>query len=144
MIYLLETFQLNTVTPIMMTKALLPLLKKASHYNSTLPMCISKALIINMSSLLGSIAANVQGGMYNYRTAKSGLNAATKSMSIDLKGDDIMAISFHPGWVRTDMGGQNAPLDVETSCSEIVETIFKLKGEDNGGFIQYDGKKLEW
>lgn len=140
----MATFQLNTVAPIMMTKALVPLLKKASNHNSKLPMSITKASIINMSSILGSIDANVEGGLYGYRTTKSGLNAATKSMSIDLKGEDIMAISFHPGWVKTDMGGQKAPLDVETSCSKMVETLLKLKAEDNGGFFQYNGKKLKW
>lgn len=97
-----------------------------------------------MSSILGSIDANVEGGLYAYRTSKCSLNAATKSMSIDLRDHQIMCVSMHPGWVRTDMGGAKAPLDVDTSCSQMIDTICQLNETHNGGFIQYDGKPLKW
>lgn len=97
-----------------------------------------------MSSILGSIASNVEGGLYGYRVTKTGLNAATKSMSIDLKSDKILCVSMHPGWVKTDMGGSKAPLDVETSCNKMVETLTKLTYKNNGGFVQWDGKELPW
>lgn len=75
---------------------------------------------------------------------QAALNAATKSMSIDLKSDNILAVNMHPGWVKTDMGGKNAPLDVEDSVVGIVKTLAKLNEKDNGGFVQYDGKHLPW
>lgn len=68
----------------------------------------------------------------------------TKSMSIDLKKDDILVTSLHPGWVQTDMGGSNAPMDIDSSCSSIIELLYKLNSCHNGGFYQWDGKKLAW
>ncbi|KAH8300900.1 hypothetical protein KR044_003690 [Drosophila immigrans] len=141
---LLDTLQTNTVAPIMLTKACLPLLKKAAQANEEQSMGVERAAIINMSSILGSIQSNVEGGMYAYRTSKAALNAATKSMSIDLREQKILCISLHPGWVRTDMGGGNAPLDVSTSTTQIVETICRLNETHNGGFYQYDGAQLPW
>jgi len=75
---------------------------------------------------------------------QSALNAITKSMSIDLKGDGIMTISMHPGWVQTDMGGKQAPLKPEQSISGMLKTLEKLGPEHNGTFLQFDGKKLPW
>ncbi|XP_055632487.1 C-factor [Toxorhynchites rutilus septentrionalis] len=141
---LVDTFLTNTVAPIMLTKTLTPLLKKAAEANASTPMGPRKACIINMSSILGSIEANTDGGLYAYRTSKSALNAATKSMSIDLRSNQIMAVAMHPGWVRTDMGGSKAPLAVEQSCEQMVQTVLSLGEKHNGGFLQYDGKELPW
>lgn len=141
---LLNVLRTNTVAPIMFTKACLPLLKKASLANESEEMGVKRAAIINMSSILGSIQLNVEGAMYAYRASKAAINAATKSMSIDLKDQKILCVSLHPGWVRTDMGGGNAPLDVPTSTTKIVETILKMNKLHNGGFYQYDGGKLPW
>ena len=65
-------------------------------------------------------------------------------MSVDTHADGIVCVSMHPGWVRTDMGGSNAPLDVDTSTTELVQTILKFTDTDNGGYYQYDGQKLPW
>jgi len=65
-------------------------------------------------------------------------------MAIDLKKDNIMAISMHPGWVKTEMGGQNAPLDIETSVSSMLNTLKGFSEENSGRFYQYNGKELEW
>ncbi|KXJ76421.1 hypothetical protein RP20_CCG009675 [Aedes albopictus] len=141
---LIDTFVTNTVAPIMLTKAFVPLLKKAAEVNASAPMGPLKACVVNMSSILGSIAANTDGGLYAYRTSKAALNAATKSMSLDLKPNQIMAVALHPGWVRTDMGGSKAPLSVDQSCDGMVQTVMQLSEKHNGGFLQYDGKELPW
>lgn len=66
-------------------------------------------------------------------------------MSVDLQSSGIICIALHPGWVRTDMGGPSAPLDITTSCRYIVNTIFELKPEHNGCFLNYDGKsEIPW
>lgn len=65
-------------------------------------------------------------------------------MSLDLHGDGILVVSMHPGWVKTDMGGNKAPLDVDTSVKGIFETLNKLKEGDSGKFYQYDGTELSW
>lgn len=141
---LMDTFKTNTVAPIMLTKAFIPLLKKAALVNENAPLGVGKAAIINMSSILGSIEANVEGGLYAYRASKTALNAATKSMSIDLKDNKILCVSLHPGWVKTDLGGSKAPLDIETSCHKMIKTILNMNENHNGGFYRYDGKKLNW
>lgn len=107
-------------------------------------MGIKRAAIINMSSILGSISSNVEGGLYPYRASKTGLNACTKSMSIDLKDNNILCIALHPGWVRTELGGPKAPLDVETATQKIVETLYNLSEQNNGTLVQYNGKTLPW
>lgn len=65
-------------------------------------------------------------------------------MSIDLKKDNILVAAMHPGWVKTDMGGKGAPLDVETSIAGIFETVEKLGEADSGKFLQFDGTELPW
>lgn len=116
----------------------------ASKSNSAQPMGVTRAAIINMSSILGSISENAQGGLYAYRMSKVALNMTTKSMSADLKTDQILCVAMHPGWVKTELGGAHAPMDVETSCKQMVQTVLDLNESHNGTFIQYDGKQLPW
>lgn len=141
---LTENFLVNTAAPIMLAKAHLSLLKKASIKNGDLSVGVSRAAIINISSTLGSIEKNNDGGFYPYRCSKSALNTATKSLSIDLKNDKILVTSIHPGWCKTDLGGKNAPLEVDDCVKKMLETLLTLKNEQNGCFIQYDGKILPW
>lgn len=68
----------------------------------------------------------------------------TKSLSIDLNKDGILVTCIHPGWVKTDMGGSNAPMDIETSVSGILQVVRNLSEIHNGGFHQWNGKQLEW
>ncbi|XP_066997632.2 C-signal [Anabrus simplex] len=139
-----ENFMVNAVAPLMLSKACLPFLKKAAEINSGESMGVKRAAIINMSSVLGSMEKNTQGGFYPYRASKAAINAISRSLSVDLKKDGILAISLHPGWVKTDMGGPNAPLTVEQSVSSIINTLLSLSESDNGCFLQYDGEKLPW
>lgn len=92
---------------------------------------------------------NISTFYYNFSSIKllnlqTALNAATRSMSVDLQKDNILVISMHPGWVKTDMGGTNAPLDVDTSVSGIFETLETLQEKDTGRFFQFDGQELAW
>ncbi|XP_061386558.1 C-signal-like [Musca vetustissima] len=141
---MLHLLNVNVVVPLMFTKACLPLLEKASKLNENLGMGLERAAIINMSSLLGSIASNNWGGYYSYGTSKSALNSITKSLSIDLKSQNILVTSVHPGWVRTDMGGEMAPLEVGSTTAQIIDTIMKFNESHHGGFYQYDGQNLPW
>ena len=100
--------------------------------------------IIFISSQMGSIDDNYSGGYYFYRTSKSALNSAAKSLSIDWKADGIAVLMLHPGWVCTDMGGSNAKLDIDTSVSKMLDVINSLDMGKTGTFLNYEGKKLEW
>lgn len=142
--HMVDTLLINSIAPLMLTKALLPLLSTAASNSSSSTMSVEKAAVINMSSILGSIAENEQGGLYPYRASKAALNAITKSLSLDLKRHNILVTSIHPGWVQTDMGGKNAPLTPEESISGIIKLLLALGEEHNGGFYQYDGSKVLW
>ncbi|GAB1867659.1 C-factor [Camponotus japonicus] len=142
---IIDAFLVNTVAPIMLTKAFLPLLKVAAkNAKDKTELSVRRAAVINMTSILGSITENNDGGFYPYRCSKAALNAATKSMSIDLKTDGILVTCLHPGWVRTDLGGNNAPMDIDTSVNNILNTLNSLTERHTGCFVQYDGKILPW
>jgi NAD(P)-dependent dehydrogenase (short-subunit alcohol dehydrogenase family) len=100
--------------------------------------------IVTLSSDLGSMELNSHGGLYAYRASKAAVNAMTKSLAIDLAGRGIIAVAVSPGWVRTDMGGHGAELEVETSVRGIKKVIDGLSAEDSGKFISWDGHELPW
>ena len=69
---------------------------------------------------------------------------AMKNLSIDLKEDEILVTSIHPGWVKTDMGGQDGLLDTETSVKFMKDTMSNMTKENHGSFMNYDGTSLPW
>jgi NAD(P)-dependent dehydrogenase (short-subunit alcohol dehydrogenase family) len=97
-----------------------------------------------VSSQMGSIANNTDGGLYVYRSSKAALNAVVKSLSIDLKPRGITAVALHPGWVRTDMGGASADIAPSTSIAGMIKVLGTLKRADSGKLIDYRGKTLPW
>jgi NAD(P)-dependent dehydrogenase (short-subunit alcohol dehydrogenase family) len=143
---LVASFETNTIAPILLTKAFLNQLQKAAESvpDKDAPWGIKRAAVVNISSILGSIASNDNGGLFPYRCSKAALNAATKSMSIDFQKTKILAVVIHPGWVQTDMGGPKAPITPAESVKGIVQVIKDLNETHNGEFIQYDGEKLPW
>ena len=100
--------------------------------------------IATITSKMGSIADNTSGGSYIYRSAKAALNAAMKSLAVDLREKQIIVAVFHPGWVRTDMGGPGATIEAFESVAGIRDVIGRLTLEDSGRFINYDGTELAW
>ena len=139
-----KSFATNTIGPLMLTQSLLPLLKRAASLTSSKPLGWERAAVINISGALGSILANGIGRLYPQRCSKAALNAITKSLSIDLLKDGIIACSIHPGWVSTDMGGLNASITVDNSVQGIVTLLTSLDQDSNGGFFRYDGTVLNW
>jgi NAD(P)-dependent dehydrogenase (short-subunit alcohol dehydrogenase family) len=100
--------------------------------------------IITLTSMLGSMALNTRGGLYGYRASKAAVNAIVKSLSIDLAGRGILAVALHPGWVRTDLGGPDAHIDVAESVTGMRKVIAGLSREDNGRVIEYSGQVLPY
>ena len=129
----LEVLKVNLIAPLMITQSIINNVKKGSDKK-----------IYFLSSQLGSIGDNASGGMYIYRSSKTGLNQVVKSLSVDLKPQGITVVSLHPGWVKTDMGGKIADLETKTSVFALLKVIEKLKFEDTGKFFNYDGSKLNW
>ena len=129
----LEVLKVNLIAPLMVTQSIIDNVKKGSDKK-----------IYFLSSQLGSIADNTSGGMYIYRSSKTGLNQVIKSLSVDLKPQGITVVSLHPGWVKTDMGGPNAPVSIDESIEGMTQVIHTTDIRDTGRFLNYDGKELPW
>lgn len=128
-----KVLRVNAVAPIMVSEALLPNLRKAGS-----------GRIAMLTSRMGSIADNTSGGMYAYRSSKAALNAAARSLALDLAGDGIIVLLLHPGWVRTDMGGAGGQIDAPESVAGLRRVIGGAKIADSGTFYAYDGRRIPW
>ena len=100
--------------------------------------------IANISSRMGSIAEYDEGGEYIYRSSKTALNMVTRDLSVDLNSRGITVLAFHPGWVRTDMGGPEAPVAPEESAATLSRSIAATSFDDTGSFRNYDGAPIPW
>lgn len=140
---LLQTLKVNVVAPVIVTKTFLPLLQTAAAKQDG-GMSWSRAAIINISSKLGSIGENVNGGYYQYRESKAALNQLTKNLCIELSPKGILATCIHPGWVRTDMGGPNATLGKEGSVKGMIEVFQSMNSDSAGKLLTYNGQTLQW
>jgi NAD(P)-dependent dehydrogenase (short-subunit alcohol dehydrogenase family) len=96
-----------------------------------------------MTSQLGSIANNT-GGTELYRASKAALNSFTRSFAARHKDKSLTVLSLHPGWVRTDMGGANAAIDVATSVKGLADVVERAQKDRRDGFFDYSGKELPW
>lgn len=118
------------------------------------PLRVAAALVDNVlasdrkvmaftSSKMGSIAEN-SGGSIVYRSSKTALNMAVSCLARELGGRGVIAVLFHPGHVRTDMGGPTAPVTPSESSAGMRTVIAGLTAKDNGSFRNYDGATLPW
>ncbi|MDD4914857.1 MAG: SDR family oxidoreductase [Methylococcales bacterium] len=128
-----STLQINTLAPVKMAEAFLPHVERGQS-----------RLIASVSSLMGSLADNTSGGSLLYRSSKAGLNAAMKTLSFDLRDRGVAVLMLHPGWVKTDMGGRNALIEVEESIGGMRRVMADFSLEQTGSFIRYDGKPAPW
>ena len=122
----------NTVAPVVLAKAVLPLVAAA------------KGKMVAITSKMGSIADNSSGGYIAYRSSKAALNAAWRSLAIDVAPQGVTAAVLHPGWVQTRMGGSSAPLTPEQSVAGLRQVIAGLTPDKSGGFYNYDGTPIPW
>ena len=123
----------NLIGPMRVTQALLPNLSAGEQKK-----------IINITSSLGSIESNGFGRFYGYRESKAGLNMFSKTLSVELKEQGFIAVSIHPGWVQTDMGGPSATLTPEESITGMRAVIDKLTVEDSGTNWGVEGEQVPW
>ena len=99
--------------------------------------------LVVLSSRMGSIGLRTNGSSWLYRASKSAVNSVVKDMSFALQGKAI-CVAMHPGWVKTDMGGTGADLNVSQSVTDMRATVASLRLENNGTFINHDGQALAW
>lgn len=126
-----EAFRVNTLGPWRVSKALMPLLTKSPA-----------GRIVNVSSSSGSFADSWPGTPA-YSGSKCALNMLTLKMAADLEGTNVKVNSVCPGWVRTSMGGEEAPRDVSEGAASIIWAALIPEDGPSGGFFR-DGEVVSW
>jgi len=128
-----RVIEVNTLGPLRVSRAFLPLLRRGS-----------RPRLVHITSLMGSLADNRSGGAWAYRMSKAALNMASRNLAHELAQSRVISVVLHPGWVRTDMGGSNAPLGVGEAVAALVETIDSLTLKQSGGFFDRHGRSQPW
>jgi NAD(P)-dependent dehydrogenase (short-subunit alcohol dehydrogenase family) len=128
-----RVLKINAQAPVRMTEAFLPHVLRSQ-----------RKLVVAITSLMGSMGDNSSGGAIIYRTSKAALNAAMKSIAIDLKPRGVGVMILHPGWVKTDMGGANAPTSPAESVTGLRRVIDGFTPGDSGRFLDFRGRELPW
>jgi NAD(P)-dependent dehydrogenase (short-subunit alcohol dehydrogenase family) len=129
----LEVWRVNTVAPLMISQALVTNVATSQ-----------RRMIVNISSTMGSMEENTEGGAYFYRTSKAALNAITKSMAIDLAPQQITVVALNPGWVRTDMGGGGAIVSAKESATALKCVLDYVSLDESGRFFDLHGEEIPW
>lgn len=99
---------------------------------------------VALSSMMGSIAGNSGGGSYSYRMSKVALNMALMNLAIGWKARRIAVAALHPGWVKTEIGGAGAPVEVADSVTGMKKVIAALTPSGRARFLDYRGNRLDW
>ena len=132
----LAVMRINALAPLLVARALRPNLRAGK-----------RKVLVNISSRAGSLAEGTlddDDGDYAYRCCKAALNMATVKLAQDFRADGIAVISLHPGWVRTDMGGDEAAVDVGVSAAGLKALIDGTTMAETGSFRAYDGRTVAW
>ncbi|KAJ3005007.1 hypothetical protein NUW54_g4535 [Trametes sanguinea] len=126
-----QVFETNVVGPAYITQVFLPLVERSE-----------RKTVVNVSSELGRFTADYGTRSTSYSIAKAGLNMLTYKQ--EKERPDIIFISLCPGWLKTDMGGQEAPNDVSVGVEGVIKTIVGLTPADSGKFFNWKGQDLPW
>lgn len=126
------TLDANVLGPLRVVQALLPNLLRSGG-----------AKVAVVSSRMGSMAYS-NSDHVAYRASKAAVNKVVQCLATDLAGQNIAVASLHPGWVRTDMGGAGADIDVTTSAQGIRAVLDRLDLGSTGRFYAYDGSEIAW
>lgn len=104
----------------------------------------TRRTIAILSSIRGSIGSLGASGPYHYCTSKTAANMLMRNLCAELGPRGIIAVSLHPGWARTDMGGAGAPVAVEDSARGLYTVLSRLTPAQTGRFFTWEGKELPW
>lgn len=129
---MLHVLRVNTVGPLLVAQAFLPLLKQGKNQR-----------VVNFSSGLGSIGMDLSGQII-YSTSKAALNMVSQRMAKDKAFDGMIVITLDPGWVKTDMGGPNATFDIADAITRNIRVIEELGPRHNGNYYNLNGDLVPW
>ncbi|GLD49256.1 uncharacterized protein AKAME5_000307400 [Lates japonicus] len=142
------SFNTNVMGPMNIIKEFLPHLRTAAKASEVPGMSSSKAAVISISSFLGSMESVKHSYSFfpavSYRISKAGLNMLTLCAAEELKKDGILFSVLHPGWVRTDMGGEEGEIDAPESVQGMLSVMASLTEKQNGAFLDYKGNTVAW
>nr|XP_020653593.1 uncharacterized protein LOC110081326 [Pogona vitticeps] len=145
---MLEVYNINLVGPMLVTKAFLPALRTAAQASEHQGLSCRRAAIVNMSTVLGSLEKTPElfssMPVVSYRCSKAALNMLTKCQAIGYREEGILCAAIHPGWVRTELGGEQAPLTVEESVAGIMTVLGNLSEKEHGTLLSWEGETLPW
>tara|TARA_A100000164_G_C21694751_1_gene670668 strand:- start:109 stop:840 length:732 start_codon:yes stop_codon:yes gene_type:complete len=134
-----DTFQTNLFSVISLTQKLLPLIKKSDA-----------GRIVNVSTILSSLTLHsaenspiAPAKEFAYNASKTALNAYTIHLAIELKDTNIKVNSGHPGWVKTELGGPNAPIEVQDSYKTSLR-LATLDDDGPSGGLFHEDEALPW
>lgn len=124
-------FEVNALAPLLTVQALLPQLAAGARIGI-------------LTSRMGSIADNDSGGYYGYRMSKAAVNAAGRSLALDLRDRGVMVALLHPGFVRTGMTGERGDLSPDDAAAALLQRLDELTPDSSGGFRHSNGQALPW
>ncbi|MNM58564.1 C-factor [compost metagenome] len=137
----LESVQLKEVGDLFMTNAIAPIRVARRLVGQVRE---DTGVLAFMSSILGSVTIPDGGEICLYKASKAALNSMINSFVVELQRPDLCVLAMHPGWVKTDMGGENAEIDVQTSTRGMLDQINAQRGNGGLRFINYKGETLTW
>lgn len=128
-----QTFEVNALGALRVSQALLPHLRRGTGKK-----------LAYISSVLGSISNTTAPDHLAYRVSKAALNMIARSIAFELRDDQILSIVVHPGWVRTAMGGPNAPTSPAEAAEAILAQIDAATFTETGEFLDTQGARCAW
>ncbi len=126
-----DSFRTNAMGPFLLAQALAPWLADGAR-------------IGNVSSQLGSIANTTRYGTPSYSISKAAQNMATRLLAAALRDRGIIVLALHPGWVRTEMGGDGAQVEPADAAAGLLRVIDGASPDDSGRFLDWQGEPLPW
>jgi short-subunit dehydrogenase len=128
-----NTFKVNTLAPLKICETFIEQIKNSD-----------KKTVAIITSMMGSISLNKDGKEFIYRVTKCAANMVVKCLANELQNDEVTVLAIHPGWVKTDMGGKDAPVTPEESAKGIYNILTKADKSTTGKFLDFQGNELPW
>uniref|UniRef100_A0A3B4A0B3 Uncharacterized protein n=1 Tax=Periophthalmus magnuspinnatus TaxID=409849 RepID=A0A3B4A0B3_9GOBI len=143
-----KTFNTNVIGPMSVIQEFLPYLRAAAKNSEVPGMSCRKAAVVNVSSI-GGLIKNVPFlqelfTAVPYRVSKAALNMLNACAAFEFQKEEILFTVLHPGWVRTDMGTADAPIDCEESIQGVLQVINSMSDKHHGVLTDYEGQTINW
>lgn len=127
------SFRVNAMAPFLLAQALAPLLAKGD-----------RAVVLNIGTAMASLGGVQEFRSPSYVISKAALNMATRELARALAPQGVAVLAASPGWIRTDMGGENAPTPPDEAAAALLALLDRSGPADSGRFVDRDGRDIPW